>query len=96
MSGAAAGGATLVCEVLGDRPLHVTWRGPQGGAINSLPRPIERLTPHGIRSELHLQALTRSDAGSYLCQANNAYGRAETQVWLHVRGYYFSLTLLFK
>jgi len=85
-SGVAGEGSVLVCEAEGDLPLHVTWSASHRPLNPSHTQIIERQTPHGVSTELHLESLTRRDAGPYRCSASNDFGQDEMIIYLAVKG----------
>ncbi|XP_069681715.1 cell adhesion molecule Dscam1-like isoform X3 [Periplaneta americana] len=84
-SGVAGEGLVLVCEAEGDLPLHVAWSASHRPLNPSHTQIMERQTPHGVTAELHLESLTRRDAGPYRCSASNDFGQDEMIVYLTVK-----------
>lgn len=82
-SGVAGEGVILICEAEGDLPLRVIW-----GISPRLhvPPAHSRHTPTGLASEIHLNNLSRRDAGVYHCTAQNEFGEDNMVVYLTVRG----------
>ncbi|KAL1110232.1 hypothetical protein AAG570_008309 [Ranatra chinensis] len=70
-SGMAGDSVYLSCEAEGDLPLRITWGDSPRGI---LPVPHVRHTSTGLVSEIHLTALSSSDAGKYHCSAHNDFG----------------------
>ncbi|PSN41375.1 Down syndrome cell adhesion molecule-like protein 1 [Blattella germanica] len=86
-SGVAGEGIVLVCEAEGDLPLRVAWSASHRPLNPSLTQTPTRETQHGVTSELHLEALSRRDAGPYRCSARNDFGQDEMIVYLTVKGH---------
>lgn len=85
-SGVAGETAVLVCEAEGDVPLHVSWSVTHRSPPPSRTQMMERQTSNGVAAELHLEALSRRDAGPYRCSATNEFGQDEMTIYLMVKG----------
>ena len=59
----------LECGVSGDPPPHVEWRRHDGVKI-----PASRIRVDHIKTSLRLERLVASDAGRYVCEAENSVG----------------------
>ncbi|XP_067002094.2 cell adhesion molecule Dscam1 [Anabrus simplex] len=84
-SGVAGEGTVLVCEAEGDLPLRVSWSASHRPLAPNQAQVMERQTPNGLTSELHLDALSRRDAGPYRCSAANEFGQDEMIIYLTVK-----------
>lgn len=79
-SGIAGDKLILTCEAEGDQPLRILWN-------TAPPAPIHmRPTSTGLASELHLNHLSRSYAGTYHCTATNSFGYDHMAIHLTVKG----------
>lgn len=68
------------CDVVGDKPLQVTWR-KEKGKIGR----ITTLRDHTLR----IEQVTREDHGIYVCVAKNQVGEAEAVARLNVECKFF-------
>ncbi|NXD31028.1 HMCN1 protein, partial [Spelaeornis formosus] len=71
----------LVCEVAGGRMDTITWR--KDGQLLSADRVSQE---PGSRSILHLSLASKSDCGSYSCNASNGISWQETSLEVTVEG----------
>lgn len=63
------------CDVVGDKPLQVTWRKEHGNIGR-----ISTLRDHTLR----IEDVSRHDSGIYVCVAKNQVGEAEAVARLNV------------
>jgi len=82
----AGGSAVLRCNAKGDAHLRVSW-----SSHHRVLRPEEIQTrvernKNLVVAELHLNSVSRSDAGRFRCSAANDFGHDEMVVHLSVQG----------
>nr|XP_042899469.1 Down syndrome cell adhesion molecule-like protein Dscam2 [Parasteatoda tepidariorum] len=78
----------LTCDAHGQSPLTVSWKRYQRPIDRSvLSRYVLREHVHqgGLRSQLSIPAVLRSDSGLFSCEASNDYGREEKSIQLIVQ-----------
>lgn len=70
----------LECSVKGDQPITITWK-KEDAVLNNVRSDrfeiFETITPEGMKSEMVLRSVDRSDSGLYLCTGENTFGRDE-------------------
>ncbi|XP_047000635.1 Down syndrome cell adhesion molecule-like protein Dscam2 [Schistocerca americana] len=84
-SGTAGEATVLTCEAEGDLPLRISWTASHRSLTPSHTQTLERQIPNGIAAELHLEDLSRRDAGPYRCSATNEFGQDEMTIYLTVK-----------
>ncbi|GLH10491.1 Protein sidekick [Gryllus bimaculatus] len=84
-SGVAGEDVMLSCEAKGDLPVHVTWSTSHRSLTPSQSQVTEEQTSSGLIAKLHLDSLSRRDAGPYHCSAMNEYGQDEMMIYLTVK-----------
>ncbi|XP_076350073.1 cell adhesion molecule Dscam1-like isoform X2 [Tachypleus tridentatus] len=81
--------ANLVCEALGDKPIHFSWyKNHQGFQSKQQQRYTVDTTANDdvTRSELIIYSTSRTDSGIYMCQARNNWGSDDRNLQLKVLG----------
>ncbi|GFS81160.1 titin [Trichonephila clavipes] len=79
--------ARLVCEITGDKPLHISWRKDNQDVniqFGTRFEVVKDATDYGTKSELLIHDSQKADVGSYVCQARNKFGEDEGKVKLVV------------
>lgn len=70
----------LECSAKGDEPITITWK-KEDTVMNNIRSDryeiFETITPDGIKSEMVIRSVDRSDSGLYLCIGENTFGRDE-------------------
>ncbi|XP_035233719.1 Down syndrome cell adhesion molecule-like, partial [Stegodyphus dumicola] len=78
----------LSCDAHGESPLTVSWKRYQRPIDRSvLSRYVLREHVHstGLKSQLSIPSVLRSDSGLFSCEASNDYGREEKSIQLIVQ-----------
>ncbi|XP_071452909.1 cell adhesion molecule Dscam1 [Hetaerina americana] len=78
---------TLVCDVRGDHPIHILWlmNGRRLNLNNYRFSLSDAKSDTGVISRVLIGGSERQDSGSYVCQADNAYGHAEQTLNLAIQ-----------
>ncbi|GFY70264.1 down syndrome cell adhesion molecule, partial [Trichonephila inaurata madagascariensis] len=79
--------ARLMCEITGDKPLHISWRKDNQDVniqFGTRFEVVKDATDYGTKSELLIHDSQKADVGSYVCQARNKFGEDEGKVKLVV------------
>ncbi|KAG8201065.1 hypothetical protein JTE90_002739 [Oedothorax gibbosus] len=78
----------LSCDAHGESPLTVSWKRYQRPIDRSvLSRYVlrEHVHPNGLKSQLSIPSVLRSDSGLFSCEASNDYGQEEKSIQLIVQ-----------
>ncbi|XP_054712694.1 cell adhesion molecule DSCAM-like [Uloborus diversus] len=78
----------LSCDAHGESPLTVSWKRYQRPIDRSaLSRYVlrEHVNPDGLKSQLSIPSVLRSDSGLFSCEASNDFGREEKSIQLIVQ-----------
>lgn len=80
MSSKKGDSVKLECIAKGDQPIKMSWKKEEtilNNAHSDRYEIFETITGDGIKSEMVIRSVDRSDSGLYLCIGENTYGRDE-------------------
>ncbi|VVC38056.1 Hypothetical protein CINCED_3A025894, partial [Cinara cedri] len=83
------GGVSMACEATGDQPIHISWiKGSvqlNYKSANLRYNVEEMYTETSVKSKLIITKISSSDAGRYVCIAENSLGKHEAAMELEIK-----------